>query len=168
MLTFRRGTPQDVPALIPMVVEQYALHQQWDPEKFTPRPGFETGYSRWLADRAQDPRSVLYVAEAEPASVVGFIVATIESEIPIYLNRHYGFIHELYVLPDYRNEGAARQLVLLAVESLRSLGVDQVRCETASKNGPARNLFLRCGFRESTVTYLFTAPTAPGSSASPR
>jgi len=161
-LHFRRGTAADVPALIPMVVAQYALHAAWDAAKFAPRPDFEKGYARWLAARATDPRSVLFVAEVEtdapaPAVLAGFIVATTETEIPVYLTRDYGFLHELFVQPDYRNEGAARQLVTLTVEAFRDLGVTQVRCEAAWLNGPARGLFQRCGFREVAITLIHGA-----------
>lgn len=160
-LHFRRGTPTDIPALMPMVTAQYALHTAWDAAKFAPREGFQPGYARWLTARSQDPRSFLFVAEVEcdastPPHLAGFIVGTVESEIPVYVTREYGFLQELWVDETYRNEGAGRQLVMLAIEAFRELGITQIRCETAWLNGPARGLFQRCGFRESTVTFIHT------------
>ena len=54
----------------------------------------------------------------------------------------------------YRNEGTARQLVMLAVERFREIGVEQIRLDTAAANEPARALFAACGFRASTVEML--------------
>ena len=84
-----------------------------------------------------------------PAKIVGFIVGTVEREIPIYRLREYGFLHDLWVEPEYRNEGVARQMVMLAVEKFKEIGVEQVRLDTAAKNEGARRLFESCGFAES-------------------
>jgi ribosomal protein S18 acetylase RimI-like enzyme len=58
------------------------------------------------------------------------------------------------VEPAYRNEGIARQLVMLAVERFRQIGVGQVRMDVAYRNEAARRLFEACGFRVSTVEML--------------
>ena len=34
------------------------------------------------------------------------VVATVEAEIPIYRLKEFGFIHDLWVEPDYRNPDA--------------------------------------------------------------
>jgi NAD(P)-dependent dehydrogenase (short-subunit alcohol dehydrogenase family) len=50
------------------------------------------------------------------SSLVAFSIGTVEREIPIYRLDKFGFIHDLWVEPEYRNEGVARQMVMLAVE----------------------------------------------------
>ena len=35
--------------------------------------------------------------------LVGFLIATVEREIPIYRLHEFGFIHDLWVEPEYRN-----------------------------------------------------------------
>ena len=85
---------------------------------------------------------------------MAFLIGTTEREIPIYKIDRYGFIHDLWVDETYRNEGVARQMVMLAVEKYREIGVKQVRLETAGPNDAARKLFERCGFRVSAVSML--------------
>jgi ribosomal protein S18 acetylase RimI-like enzyme len=158
-MNIRPATPQDVPAVAKMVDQLAALHERWDPARYDYKPHPSEMYRRWLTTRAGDPRSVFLVAEhdrllQDVPSVVGFLVGTIEKPIPIYRLENFGFIHDLWVEPDYRNEGLARQMTMLAIEKFREMGVNQVRLETAAANEPARKLFESCGFRIATMEML--------------
>jgi RimJ/RimL family protein N-acetyltransferase len=152
-MVFRPATLSDIPALLPMVAALAALHQSWDPAKFGYRPNPERMYQNWMAAKTADPHAVFLVAARE-AVPVGFLIATVESEVPVYSLKEYGFIHDIWVEPPYRNEGIARQLVMLAIEKFRSLGVRQVRADTAAANDAARGLFTSCGMRPSTIEML--------------
>jgi ribosomal protein S18 acetylase RimI-like enzyme len=152
-MEIRPATADDVAGVLPMVARVCAFHEGMDPQKYAFLPHAEERYRGWLADRAADERSVFLVAERE-GRLVAFLVGTVEGEVPIYRVARYGFIHDLWVEPEYRNEGIARQLVMLAVERFREMGVPQVRLDTAAENGVARKLFEACGFRMSTVEML--------------
>ena len=159
-MTIRPATAADVPAVLPMVSKVAALHEQWDPAKYGYRPNPAEMYRDWLGKRASDPRSVFLVAERADAMLkevpflTGFLVGTVEKEIGIYRLAEYGFIHDVWVEPEYRNEGLGRQMVTLAIERFRDIGVKQVRLDTAAPNAVARNLFASCGFRPSTQEML--------------
>jgi ribosomal protein S18 acetylase RimI-like enzyme len=158
-MEIRPATPEDVQSVLPMVAEICAMHESWDPAKYGFRPNPAEMYRNWLIARATDPRSVFLVAERPPgdgesARLVGFLVATIETEIPIYRLKEYGFIHDVWVEPPYRHEGLGRQMVMLAIEKFREIGVPQIRLDTAAANEPARAMFARCGFRVSTIEML--------------
>jgi ribosomal protein S18 acetylase RimI-like enzyme len=153
-MDIRPATPADVPAVLPMVRQLCDLHRALDPDKYDFLPDIESMYRGWLISRATDLRAVFLVADRDGRGPVAFLIGTIEREIPIYRLKEYGFIHDLWVEPDYRNEGLARQLVMTAVERFRQLGVPQVRLDTAQANDTARALFTRCGFRPSTTEML--------------
>lgn len=167
-MEFRDATKDDVPAILPMLRAQYALHSGWDRAKFGVKAGFEAGYGRWLEQRAGDVRSVFLVAVVDDRGagtggrVVGFLIGTVEEELPLYEVREFGFVHDLWVDEGYRNEGVGRQLVTLAVEKFRAMGVTQVRCETAEANDAARGLFERCGFRPSVRVMVLDPETPQG------
>jgi GNAT superfamily N-acetyltransferase len=152
-MDIRPATSDDVTAVSPMVAKVAALHESWDPAKFGYKPHPELMYRGWLTARSTDPRSVFLVADRD-GKLVGFLIATVEQEIPIYRLAEYGFVHDIWVEPDYRNEGIARQLVMLAIEKFRAMGVSQVRGDTAAVNEPARNLLKSCGMRPSTIEML--------------
>jgi len=137
-----------------MVRRLCELHRGWDRAKYDFVEGIEEMYRGWLTARASDPRAVFLVADREGRGPVGFLIGTVEREIPIYRLKEYGFIHDLWVEEEYRHEGVARQMVMRAVERFGEIGVAQVRLDTAAANEAARRLFERCGFRMSVVEML--------------
>jgi ribosomal protein S18 acetylase RimI-like enzyme len=136
-MEIRPAIPDDVACVLPMAAKIAALHQQWDPAKFGYKDHPEEMYRGWLKSRAIDPRSVFLVADRDG------------------LLAEFGFIHDIWVEPEYRNEGVGRQLVMLAIEKFRDMGVKQVRGDTAAANDAARGLLKSCGMRPSTVEMLF-------------
>ena len=157
-MEIRAAKIEDVAQVVPMVRKLAKLHEEWDPAKFgyVADPG--AMYQSWLSGRAKDRRSVFLVAAKEDGQVVGFIVGTVEREIPIYRLQEFGFVHDLWVEENYRNEGIARKLVMAAVEKFGELGMTQVRCDTATANEAARHLFERCGFHQSVTEMLLVMP----------
>lgn len=157
-MDIRPATVNDLPAVLPMVAKICAFHEKLDPAKYGFRPNPAERYRNWLTERATDPRAVFLVADAaakgEAQHLVAFLIGTVEREISIYRLPEYGFIHDLWVEENYRNEGIARQMVELALEKFRAIGVAQVRLDTAAANEPARALFARSGFRPSVVEML--------------
>ncbi len=149
----RPATPPDIPAVLPMVRAICALHESWDPSRYGMLPDVVERYARWLPARAVDPRSVFLVADADP-TLAGFLIGTVEENIPIYRVSEFGFIHDLWVEPEHRRSGVARALADEAARSFRGIGVTQVRLETAAANDAARRLFEQAGFRVGSVDML--------------
>jgi len=162
-LIVRAATAADVPGVLPMVGAICRMHQELDPARFPMRADVVERYAAWLPERAVDPRSVFLVAaesksgdDAAGERLVGFLVAGVEANIPIYRVAAYGFIHDVWVEPDSRGKGAARAMVEQAVRRFGEIGVREVRLETAAMNDGARALFLACGFRIASVELMKT------------
>ena len=152
----RPATPADVTAVLPMVAKICALHETWDEAKYGFLPSPEQRYEGWLKRLTTRESSVFLVASApeQPGKLVGFIVATVDKEIPIYRLKEYAFIHDLWVEEEYRRSGIARQMVMETIERFKQMGVKQIRLDTAAVNESARRLFSSCGFRVSTIEML--------------
>jgi ribosomal protein S18 acetylase RimI-like enzyme len=155
-MPIRSATPADIPAILPMVRAICSMHERLVPARYAMLPDVVDRYARWLPERAVDPRSVFLVAESDGSrpALIGFLIATIESSVPIYVTAAYGFIHDVWVEPESRGRGTARALVDAAVRRFTQLGVSQVRLETAAANEPARALFAALGFRTATIDML--------------
>jgi ribosomal protein S18 acetylase RimI-like enzyme len=154
-MLIRSATSEDVEAVLPMVAAICAFHERLDPAKYGFLPHPEQRYRGWLTSRAGDPRSVFLVAQPDtPNRLAGFLVATIEREIPIYRLDEFGFIHDVWVEPEFRKQGVGKALAESAVSRFRQLGVRQIRLDTAAENEPARRLFASAGFRPSVVEML--------------
>ncbi|MFN6561668.1 MAG: GNAT family N-acetyltransferase [Nostoc sp. ChiSLP01] len=152
-MLIRPAFPGDVPAVLPMVAKICALHESWDSAKYGFLTHPEQRYEKWLTRLANSDRSVFLVSENQ-GQLIGFLVATIEQEIPIYRLQEFAFIHDIWVEPEYRQNGIARQMVMQAVESFSQMGVKQIRLDTANANEASRRLFASCGFRISTIEML--------------
>lgn len=150
----RPATPEDVPGVLPMVGAICAMHEQLDPDRYAMLPDVVQRYERWLPARSRDPRSVFLVGTDDAGRLRGFLVATIETSIPIYRLSEFGFIHDVWVDPEARGTGLGGALVDGALARFRTLGVSQVRLETAAANDIARRLFSSRGFRVGTVDML--------------
>jgi ribosomal protein S18 acetylase RimI-like enzyme len=154
-MRIRPATSDDVESVLPMVAAICAFHERLDPAKYGFLPHPERKYRGWLTGRAADPRSVFLVAEADiPGMLAGFLVATIEREIPIYRLDEFGFIHDVWVEPEFRKQGVGKALALAAVVRFRQIGVKQIRLDTAADNEAARQLFASAAFRPSVVEML--------------
>src|SRR5947207_12233444 len=126
-MQIRPAKAEDVPAVLPMVEKLCKLHESWDPAKYSFLPNIPQMYDHWLRERAGHRRSVFLVAEtARPERIVGFVVGRVEREIPIYRLKEYGFLHDLWVEPEYRHEGVERQMVMVAVEKFEEGGGERV------------------------------------------
>lgn len=159
-MIIRPATPSDVPAVLPMVAKICALHETWDAAKYGFLPNPALRYERWLIKLTNSDRAIFIVADPETNDnskmliLAGFLVATIEREIPIYRLKEYGFIHDLWVEPEYRHAGIAKKMVKQTIELFSQMGVKQIRLDTAVQNEAARHLFSSCGFRTSTIEML--------------
>src|SRR6185295_14285856 len=100
----RPAIARDVPSLLPMVAKICAMHGAMDPDKYSFLPRIDERYRAWLTQRAVDPRSVLLVADFA-GKIGGFIVGSIEAEIPIYTLKEFGFVHDLWVELEHRRTG---------------------------------------------------------------
>lgn len=181
-MRIRPANAGDVPAVLPMVRALCDLHEQHDPVRFQVRPDVLERYAKWLPERAADGRSVFLVAEREGAigagegaakegtarsgantteaaaaggqGLVGFLVGTIEPEVPIFWLPECGWVHDVWVDPAARGAGIGRGLVHAAAARFAALGVKQVRLHTGVFNEAARKVFAGTGFRPCVVEML--------------
>jgi len=160
-MEIRAARAGDVPQVVSMVKRLAQLHESWDPRRYGYRPDVGEMYDSWLRQRATDAQSVFLVADAG-GRIAGFLAATVESNIPVYTVARFGFIHDVWVEEDYRHEGLARQMTMIAIEKFTAMGLSQIRLETARINDPARSLFQSCGFRVSSIDMLYDSQEERG------
>ena len=152
-MTIRAGTLDDIPAVLPLVAKTIAFHEQLDPARFSAVPNAHQRYEVWLRRTIENPEGAFFVAE-ENGGIVGFVLGQVQEEYAMYTTGRYGMIHELWVEPERRRQGVARQLMLAALDLFRQAGVHQARLDSATANTGAQRLFAACGFRPSTTEML--------------
>lgn len=146
----RPAMAADIPAILPMVQKICDMHRAMDPQRYPFVSDVTERYRGWLRTRSEDADSVLLVAVVEE-SIAGFIVGEILEEIPVFTLTRYGFLHDLWVEPQFRRRGIARKLLIEAMARLKARGVSQIRGDTAAMNNESRAMLEGLGFRSSTV-----------------
>lgn len=158
-MIIRAATLRDVPAILPMVKEICEQHERRDPERFRVKADVLEMYAQWLPKRIEDPRSVLLVAELPGIEgLAGYVVCTIEPEIPIFWVPECAWVHDIFVIPTARKLGVAATLLREVIRRYTAMNIRQVRLHTGSFNQDARAFFQQQGFRPSVVEMLLTLP----------
>lgn len=154
-MPIRPATLTDIPNVLPMVRAICDLHASRDPQRFAVRADVLDRYANWFPERIADPRSLFLVAEWPGLpDLAGFTVCTIEPEVPIFWVPECGWIHDLYVIPQARRHGLARELLREVARRYAAIGVKQLRLHTAIFNDTARSAFTAEGFRPCVVEML--------------
>lgn len=86
------------------------------------------------------PRGALFVVDG-PAHLVAMIgLRPIDGRI--------GEMKRLFVRPDARGRGLAKQLIARVVEEARRLGYEEIRLDTLPMMGDAQSLYVSMGFHD--------------------
>ena len=150
-ITITRATLDDLPVIVDLCMSVEAQHEGYWPLRWKTRPGIREGYLHWLTKRIDEPRMLILAAKingAPEGNPVGTLLATIETEIPIYTYTEYAFIHDMAVAQGYRRRGIAKMLLGHARDWTRQMGLNQLRLMVAEQNHEARVTFDHFGFRK--------------------
>lgn len=83
--------------------------------------------------------------------LIGFVMYAVESN-SLDQTTVRGFIKDLYVVPDRRNEGIGSALLEAGERALGEKGVETIALEVLSKNSPAREFYRKRGYESHRLT----------------
>ncbi|MEJ7555178.1 MAG: GNAT family N-acetyltransferase [Aquificaceae bacterium] len=138
-MTIRRAEEKDIKIL----VDLYLLGYKGLEEYSYTHPDDVQAYLNWLFRRDV---AGIWLAE-EDSKVVGFI-ASDGNWFSKREGKVVGAIHELVVLPEYRNRGIGRALVQKALEYFKSRGLDMAELWVGDENKQAIDFYKNLGFEE--------------------
>jgi ribosomal protein S18 acetylase RimI-like enzyme len=152
-INISRAALADLPAVVDLCMSVEAQHEAYWPLRWKTRPGIREGYLRWLTKRLDEPRMLILAAKVTPTPdappmVAGALLATIETEIPIYTYTEYAFIHDMAVAAEHRRRGIAKALLAHARDWTKQMGLNQLRLMVAQQNLEAQITFDHFGFRK--------------------
>ena len=150
-LTLRSGNGTDFGVILPMVhrsIDDLAAADKC----YTLRPDADARLRRWLGPVMEDPRGMLLIAEVDGV-IAGFLAATVEQTVPIFLCEEYALVRLLWVEPQYRRHGVATALLDQAANDYAKMGLPQIRIRARHGDASDRTLE-KARFRESTMTFV--------------
>lgn len=142
----RSARDDDAPQLLELWRELMDHHQRIDP-RFRLSTHADDRFLAYLdLARSRDDYRVRVAVEDE--TPVGFTVACVLPNSPVYRARWIGYINDLCVTSSRRRRGIGRLLVDDAARWLRAFGADTVEVYVAHANTPARAFWRRVGGRD--------------------
>ena len=167
-ITVRTGNAGDMHSVFPMVFRELKERAAVDPGYFALRPDAPARFRQWVGPALEDPRHVLVVAEDEGA-IVGFLVATVEQDLPVFVHDEYAVVRILWVDAPQRGKGVAGRMLDLAARECKSSGLRQLRASAAVSREIEKHVLKKAGFRAAGITFLRdlrrTAPAAAADGA---
>ena len=91
--------------------------------------------------KVSPPEGIIFIMDGENAAAYNW-TQRIQND-----HGHVGFVAMTGVHPDYRGNGLGTAIVVSGMEHLVSMGVDAVELEVDAENTPARELYLKLGYR---------------------
>ena len=149
-ITVRAARCEDLAAASKLAAALVRQHHAYDPLRFMSIEPIEEGYARFLQTQVDRDGVVLLVAarlRGGNEAVVGYLLGSLEDRDWSDLRDACGKIHDVYVDDSVRMRGVASHLVAEAVARLAAMGAPRVVLMAAWRNGGARRLFERLGFR---------------------
>ncbi len=100
-----------------------------------------------LYERGQDDGTCVHFGWCEDARIVAVAGALVRTDFPAntFKDRRFGWIMDVYVLPDFRRRGIARHLTAQTLDWLREKGVTYVKLYASAQAKNAK-LYERFGF----------------------
>jgi ribosomal protein S18 acetylase RimI-like enzyme len=145
-VVIRPATLGDLPRIAELAGELVRMHHAVDPARFLLPERVEEGYAWWLERELERAEAVVIVATIAD-QIVGYAYGSREGRDWNALLDEHGAIHDVFVAPHTRREGAGRKLVLAMVDELERRGAPRVVLSTMIANQAAQRLFASCGFR---------------------
>jgi ribosomal protein S18 acetylase RimI-like enzyme len=152
-ITVRTGQAGDMLNLYPMLFRELKERAALDPDYFALRPDAQARFRQWIGPALEDPRHTVIVAE-EDGAIVGFLAATVEQDLPIFVQDEYAVIRVLWVDPKHRGEGIAGRMLDLAARECRGGGLRQLRASAAVSREIEKHVLKKAGFRAAGITFL--------------
>ncbi len=143
-MAIRVAGQSDKPTIIELVTRAKRLNEEFDP-LLKLSPTVSRAVERYVEEALRSASSLLLVAEHE-GRLVGVLKADLVDRL-FYDPPHEGIIRELYVLPEFRRRGVARQLVFEASRILRERNAGIITAEFPSLHKIAVEFYEGMRFR---------------------
>ena len=142
----RIGHAADFEAVAPLMMAFRKHQQQLDPALNALHPDAERRFRRWVGHMIEDPRAIFLVAE-EQGRIIGFLAASIEKDLPIYLHEEFALVRQWWVEPEFRGRGTGKALLKHAASEVAAAGLTQLRVRTAADDQTLATILSRCDLR---------------------
>lgn len=154
--TIRDAVPLDRPMLVRLMAELQDYERSLHPNR-TDGWAIASVHLAYLEQHVKAHQGRLLIAESSDGPL-GFLVCFKErlDEGDLHVidsERQFGYISDLYVVPEARSKGIAAALIRAAEDHFKHLGLTKLRVTVLAKNDIARHVYEQTQFRPYELTY---------------
>lgn len=120
MLSVRRAKVKDIDQLLHLARALNDHHLEFDAQYFALSDVADQNWRTYFRRMIYSPTSLVLVA-SHANQIVAYTVAGVKKRAPIFREPAIATIDDLFVQPDYRQQGVARQLVEHVIAWLKQL-----------------------------------------------
>jgi GNAT superfamily N-acetyltransferase len=140
----RRADESDLPILAEMWMDMMREHQEFEPRiDLTDEAQF--AYQSYLMMHYHNPKSLVAIAEAE-GKTIAFCCAFACQNLPMFLPGEFGYLSDIFVVPEFRRLGAGTQLLDRVREWFRGQGIRSLHLQVYNGNANGMCFWDSMGF----------------------
>ncbi len=143
-VTIRRAKSRDMAFIIELWKQLSKEHADLD-DRFALRSEAEIVWARWAGQRLRDTASIVLVAESGD-DCIGYLLGHADEAQPIFEQRTYATITDLFVAPEFRRKGVGSKLFEEALAFFRSRELKHIRLNVLVKDAESRAFYEKQGF----------------------
>ncbi|MDQ1372353.1 MAG: hypothetical protein QG582_1269 [Candidatus Thermoplasmatota archaeon] len=126
--------------------EEMAEHHATLSHHFTVSEDGKDKYSRYLARKFSEKSTKLVVATSGPR-VIGYMLCLLSPNAPVFKERTVGLVSDVYVRPEFRMRGVAKEMLKYGLRWFHKNRVASVQLSVAAANFAARSAWSQLGFK---------------------
>lgn len=133
---------------VPQVIELWKdfmdFHADVDPF-YTRNAKAHIGYKKHLMKSVGSRTKQIFVA-LDDKQVVGYTFVEIVKHSPVFIEKYYGYIGDMYTQPAYRRQGLGKLLYNAAMEWCKKKGMTRIELGVVTKNEIAGSFWRKLDF----------------------
>lgn len=147
--SIRDATHEELPEVIALWSSMMDGHESFD-SRIRMAEGAAAAYRAYLGYHLTNEDARVRVAVLNDRSenaVVGFCLALINRNLPMFLPSHYGYLSDLVVDTSMRRRGIGQAMVEDLRQWLQEREIDTIQLQVYTKNSEAAQFWQSVGFR---------------------
>ncbi len=145
-MNIRTARVDDIDRVQQLWEEMTELHVELQPW-FTLSEQGNKIHRDFLVQDLDDPAFHIVVAEEE-GEVVGYCLAQLQQNLPLFKQESYAHIHDLAVTERYRRKGVGEKLFTAMKQWIGEQGISQIRLQIVASNVLSSSFWPKQGFKE--------------------
>jgi ribosomal protein S18 acetylase RimI-like enzyme len=143
-ITIRKATMEDMPSVLKLWASLMEFHRNLS-KNFELADDAENAWESFARKQLDESDSLLIVAEVGD-HIIGYSLASIQSNIPVFKIKQYGVIYDFFVAGAFRRKRVGRKLFDFTRKWFARKGIEHLQVSVAHRNPAAQGFWRAMGF----------------------